>query len=208
MFPWESSENSSAQRNRQPVANERSAHAMALKQQVDQRAAAKAALKQQQLKADQEDDARVVREAEAYKAEFENELQAQRDREALVARREAMAAQRYQAEQSREQKVAQYQQRLEASVDVRNPAVAGSRVPVRNEKVGISEHPSTRVHAAPGGHSSLSLAHTDMPAARAPAPAPAPTPAPSAHTTDQRPDQAADDAAKAIRARARGGALW
>ena len=35
--------------------------------------------------------------------------------------------------------------------------VAGGRVPVRTEYTGISEHSSTRVHAAPGGKSSISL---------------------------------------------------
>eukprot|EP00966_Prymnesium_polylepis_P059316 1375138-Prymnesium_polylepis.1 len=36
-------------------------------------------------------------------------------------------------------------------------AAAGSRVAVRNEHTGIGEVPSTRLHAAPGGHSTFRL---------------------------------------------------
>ena len=50
--------------------------------------------------------------------------------------------------------------------------VAGGRMPVRTEHTGISEHPSTRVHAAPGGHSSLSLSDGSAPEASRPAPPP------------------------------------
>jgi hypothetical protein len=35
--------------------------------------------------------------------------------------------------------------------------VAGLRVPVRTEHTGISEHPSTRVHAAPGGNQQFNI---------------------------------------------------
>ena len=43
--------------------------------------------------------------------------------------------------------------------------VAGGRMPVRTEHTGISDHPSTRVHAAPGGNSSLSLSDGSVPEA-------------------------------------------
>ena len=53
------------------------------------------------------------------------------------------------------------EEEAEARAPVAAPAketVFGQRVPVRTEYTGISEHPSTRVHAAPGGRSSISLA--------------------------------------------------
>ena len=90
--------------------------------------------------------------------------------------------------------------------------VAGGRMPTRTEHTGISDHPSTRVHAAPGGHSSLSLSDGSAPEASRPAPPPqrqqqaAAAPlyaAAEQHATEQH------AAASAIRERARGGSsLW
>ena len=50
--------------------------------------------------------------------------------------------------------------------------VAGARVPVRNEHTGISAHPSTFVHAPPGGKSSLNLFGGDDAPIQPKAPAP------------------------------------
>ena len=97
--------------------------------------------------------------------------------------------------------------------------VAGGRMPVRTEHTGISDHPSTRVHAAPGGNSSLSLSdgsvpeasrraphqqpHQQQPQQAAAAPLHAPLHAAAEHATEQH------AAASAIRERARGGSsLW
>ena len=99
--------------------------------------------------------------------------------------------------------------------------VAGGRMPVRTEHTGISDHPSTRVHAAPGGNSSLSLSDGSVPEASRRAPhqqphqqqphqqqqqqaASAPLHAAAEqHATEQH------AAASAIRERARGGSsLW
>ena len=90
--------------------------------------------------------------------------------------------------------------------------VAGGRMPTRTEHTGISDHSSTRVHAAPGGHSSLSLSDVSVPEASRPAPqqqqqqqaAAAPLyVAAEQHATEQH------AAASAIRERARGGtSLW
>eukprot|EP00324_Dicrateria_rotunda_P004076 CAMPEP_0206158964 /NCGR_PEP_ID=MMETSP1474-20131121/5337_1 /ASSEMBLY_ACC=CAM_ASM_001110 /TAXON_ID=97495 /ORGANISM="Imantonia sp., Strain RCC918" /LENGTH=172 /DNA_ID=CAMNT_0053559339 /DNA_START=32 /DNA_END=550 /DNA_ORIENTATION=+ len=108
MFPWmaENTENSASNVSTDPI-----------RMQIQERAQAKALAKQQRIAAERADDARVEREQATFRAEAERELQVQRDREALVARREAMAAQRYEAAQkftaTREQQVEAYQRRLE-----------------------------------------------------------------------------------------------
>ena len=195
-----------------------------LKAQVEERRKAKEEHKRAQLEADRKDDARVERESAFFAADAQAEVQAQRDREALVARREAMGMARYQQGEGREQQVETYQQQLEdahpAAPQHAHQMVAGGRMPTRNEHTGISDHPSTRVHAAPGGHSSLSLSDGSAPesqqrAASRPAP---PPPQPQQQQQQQQqvapaPHYAAADqhaaeqraAAIAIRERARGG---
>ena len=67
----------------------------------------------------------------------------------------------------REQQLEEYQQLLESGGVVPSSMAAGGRMPVRTEHTGISEHPSTRVHAAPGGNSSLNIFAGSAPAAPA-----------------------------------------
>ena len=114
---------------------------------------------------------------------------------------------------SRDQKVEAYQQRLEAQQQV-----AGGRVPVRTEHTGISEHPSTRVHAAPGGNSSFSFSDGSAPEPASCARPDQMQPQPSRRQQMSLSPQQADaeqhaaeqrQAANAIRDRARGGrSLW
>jgi hypothetical protein len=85
-FPWSACENADVQSQRQ-------AYAASLKDQVDQRQAAKQAAKNEKIAADRADDERVIREQAIYAAQAQGEINAQRQREALVARREAFAAQ-------------------------------------------------------------------------------------------------------------------
>jgi len=222
MFPWDQPQQPTRARDapiglenvnasNMGVSSQRSEYAAALKAQVDQRAHAKANYKVAQLEADRADDLRVERESAKFRADAEGEIQAQRDREALVARREAMAMARFQSQQpSREQKVEAYQQQLEASSAP--PMVAGGRMPVRNEHTGISEHPSTRVHAAPGGQSSFSFSDGSAPQQRAASQPPARQqmmnlPPQQADAEQYASEQRA--AASSIRDRARGGrSLW
>ena len=111
MFSWQGNENTSAQQAKQ-------AYAASLKEQVDQRQSAAQRRKQEQLEADRLDDERVVRESAVYAAQAQGEIQAQRDREAMVARREAHAAQMHaQASrpQTRDEKVEAYQRSQESN---------------------------------------------------------------------------------------------
>ena len=224
MFPWDQPQQQSRAGatgrenvNASNLVSDRSSYAGSIKEQVDQRAAAKAQYKLDQLEADRLDDLRVERESAQYRAEAQGEINAQRQRESLVAQREAQAMARFQGEQSREKKVEAYQQQLESAAAAATAApqmVAGGRVPLRTEHTGISEHPSTRVHAAPGGNSSFSFSDGSAPQAsrqRAAAQSPARqqmdlTPHQAnaeRHATEQR------AAASAIRDRARGGgSLW
>ena len=192
MFPWENAPTHSRGRaighenvNASNVRSPQNEYAAALKAQVDQRAHAKAEAKRAQAEAERLDDLRIERESAQHRAEVNREIQAQRDREALVRQREAEALARYNqaAQPTREQKVEAYQMQLEAQAAQQDPMgrPAGQRMAVRNEYTGISEHPSTRVHAAPGGHSSFSFSDGSAPEPQhqraAPRPAPEQPPA-------------------------------
>jgi len=156
-------------------------HDKALKEQLlEQRAA-----KTRRLEQDKADtiklDAQRMEMSTA--AEAESRLRQQR-REEMVARREAMAG----APGQWTPRVAPGGASSISSIFSEQPAAApvtaaprasapfathgdaaGGRVPVRNEYTGISEHSSTRLHAPPGGASSLSLAFDpSQPAAAAP----------------------------------------
>lgn len=223
MFPWDQPQQTprtgvAAGRENMNAGNvsDRSSYATAIKAQVDQRADAKAQHKRDQLEADRLDDLRVQRESAKLCAEADSEVQAQRQREALVAQREAQAMARYQGEQTREKKVEAYQQQLEsaAAPGATPQMVAGGRVPLRTEHTGISEHPSTRVHAAPGGNSSFSFSDGSAPQASRQQAAAQP---PARQQMDLTPHQANAErhaaeqraVASSIRDRARGGgSLW
>ena len=80
------------------------------------------------------------------------------------------------------------QPRAPIAAPVASGAAAGGRVAVRNEFTGISEHSSTRVHAAPGGRSDMASLLAGGPVAPSNAPTagaalPAATPAPIVDST-------------------------
>ena len=144
--------------------------------------------------------------------------------EALQAHQASMRAQREAQQALRVSACREADLRAEKEAEVlracyQHVPVAGGRMPVRTEHTGISDHPSTRVHAAPGGNSSLSLSDGSVPEASRPAPqrqhqhqhqhqhqqaAAAPV-----HAAAEQHATEAHAAASAIRERARGGSsLW
>ena len=142
--------------------------------------------------------------------------------EALQAHQASMRAQREAQQALRVSSCREADLRAEKEAEVlqacyQHVPVAGGRMPVRTEHTGISDHPSTRVHAAPGGNSSLSLSDGSAPEASRPAPqrqhqhqhqhqqaAAAPL-----HAAAEQHATEAHAAASAIRERARGGSsLW
>ena len=78
--------------------------------------------------------------------------QIEADNQAMAMRRQALAAQRQAVCNTMSQH--HNNQIVKPSMD---EAAHGKRVAVRNEHTGISDVPSTRVHAAPGGKQSFSI---------------------------------------------------
>uniref|UniRef100_A0A7S4M246 Uncharacterized protein n=1 Tax=Prymnesium polylepis TaxID=72548 RepID=A0A7S4M246_9EUKA len=206
MFPWEAAENRDANRIARP------AYDGGLKDQVMENRAKKNNEKAARIASDKADDARIECERAAFAAEAQAEIKAQRDREAVVAQREAAAMERYNqaAQPTREQQIAAFQQRREAHVDAEAHKTFGARVHVQTEHTGITDRPSSRVHAPPGGASSFSLAHHDgsSMAPRAAPPPRAPNVAQPSAAAQARPDVANDQMAAAIRARAQGSSIF
>ena len=79
--------------------------------------------------------------------------QIEADNIALAARRQALAAQRQAA--CNQMSAHHNNQTIKPSAD--EVATFGKRVAIRNEHTGISEVPSTRVHAAPGGKQQINI---------------------------------------------------
>jgi hypothetical protein len=189
MFPW-LSENSAP--NVQPRED------AGLKQQVEESRLKKQQEKHNRIQAGKADDLRIEQERAAFAAEAQREIQAQRDRESLVAQREAQAQARFQqaGELSREQKIHEFQMRREGMLDsgsgqqAPGQQVAGTRMRVQTEHTGISDHPSTKVHAPPGGASSFAFSYGDVqPAQRQEKAPPPPQAAPQAMVQQQAPGQ-------------------